>query len=276
MSYAYDNEEFSRYYDTLVTEHLPQDALWINSSIGIYIGVVQRALIDEQRCHTVLDLGCGTGDDLIHFKNHFRDRNVHLIGLDHSRAMLDRAREKLNKEGVSSVELLQDSLTTFSDCLGGRTMDCILLSAGTFHHLVTNQERQDFIHQVHRSLRPVSGLCAIYLLPESMIRVQPTEDSDDHSRFQLVSTDDAQDADHDWICRQRFTLDSSAPIDLSWSLRTCSISKLISLFRAHDLQVMFCCLNGHDLLPYTEDLSLPSVESSTPAILVFRTIKTTH
>ncbi|CAF3589658.1 unnamed protein product, partial [Rotaria sp. Silwood2] len=31
MSYAYDNDEFSRYYDAFVAEHIPHDIYWTNT-----------------------------------------------------------------------------------------------------------------------------------------------------------------------------------------------------------------------------------------------------
>ena len=261
MAYAYDDDDFSRYYDTLVHEHLPQENLWIDTVGRLYADVIQRTIVDEHSDTLVVDLGCGTAEDLIYFQEVFADRKLRFIGIDLSQAMLDRAKEKLRNLSSSAIELRQGNITNFSACLEKQLADCILLPAGTFHHLITDHERQEFLNHVRRSLRPVTGLCAVYLLPDSMIHVEMSNDSPNPSKFQMVAAENHQHTDQEWICQQTFAFDGPAKGELTWQLRTCSPAKLIDLFLANQLEVVLCCVNGKDLITYEAFRSLSSVES---------------
>jgi SAM-dependent methyltransferase len=275
MSYAYDNDEFSRYYDTFVAEHIPSDVFFLKTVKNVYAEIIQRTFIDNQ-CTIALELGCGTGENLIYLKNFFKNRNIKFIGIDHSQAMLDRAREKLIDQSINSIEYLHGNLTNFSECLEAKTVDCILLPAGTFHHLITDTERQELISNIQQKLRPETGLFAIYLFPDSLIHVEPTSNSNDQEKLKLISAENIQQSDNEWICKQIFEFDIPPKIELSWQLRTCSISKVIHLFISNNFQLIFCCLNGKDLQLYNENIVSSLNNISTPVILVFRTIKNTN
>jgi len=274
MSYAYDNDEFSRYYDTFV-EQLPSDIYWVETIQNVYTEIIQRTFIDNQST-IILELGCGTGDDLIYYKNYFKNSNIKLISIDHSQAMLNRAKEKLINQSINSIEFLHGNLTNFSKCFETKIIDCILLPAGTFHHLITDIERQEFIINIQQTLRPETGLFAIYLLPDSLVHVEPTVNPNVQEKFQLISVENIQQTDNEWICKQIFEFDIPPKIELSWQLRTCSISKLIHLFILNNFEIIFCCLNGKDLLLYNENILSSLNNISTPVILVFRTIKNTN
>jgi len=272
MSYAYDNDEFSHYYDTFVAKHIPQDVFWINTVNDIYVEIIKRTFIDNQQT-TILELGCGTGETLIYFQNYFHNKNINLIGIDHSQVMLDRAKEKLINQSNNQIIFIHGNLTNFVNYLEPKIVDCILLSAGTFHHLITDNERRDFINSIHQTLRPETGLFAIYLMPDAFIHVEQTDNS---NKFKLISTENTQQTDNEWICKQTFEFNIPPKIELSWQLRTCSISKLIHLFVLNNFQPVFCCLNGKDLLSYNENISSLLINNSTPVILVFRLIKNTN
>jgi SAM-dependent methyltransferase len=274
MSYAYDNDEFSRYYDTLV-EQLPSDVYWVETVQNVYTEIIQRTFIDNQPT-VIIELGCGTGEDLIYYKNYFKNSNIKLIGIDHSQAMLNRGKEKLINQSINSIEFLHENLTNFSKCFETNIIDCMLLPAGTFHHLITDIERQEFMINIQQTLRPETGLFAIYLLPDSLIHVEPTVNPNAQEKFKLISVENIQQTDNEWICKQTFEFDISPKIELSWQLRTCSISKLIHLFISNNFEVKFCCLNGKDLLLYNENILSSLNNISTPVILVFRTIKNTN
>ena len=275
MAYAYDNEEFSRYYDTFVAEHVSNDEYFTDTVQQVYDEVIRRSFIPNQRA-IVVDLGCGTGDDLMHFQNHFRNDNVQFIGIDHSQAMLTRAKEKLTNQAKHPIELLHGDLTNFAQCLPMKPVDCILLPAGTFHHLHSKTDREQFVRNLVQVLRPDTGLFSIYLMPDAFIHTElpPTENTEE--KFRLISTENLpQTDDEEWICKHTFELNVPPRIELSWQLRTCSIPKLIELLHSHGLEMLFFCLNGKDLLSYDEHLLSSLKSSSTPVILVFRTIKHT-
>jgi ubiquinone/menaquinone biosynthesis C-methylase UbiE len=275
MAYAYDNEEFSRYYDTFVAEHVSNDTYYTDTVQGLYDEVIQRSFVANQ-CAVIVDLGCGTGDDLNHFKERFQKENIRLIGVDHSQAMLTRAKEKLNDQTNNSIDFIHSDLTNFTDCLPISPVDCILLPAGTFHHLITNTQRQQFISNLRQVLRPDTGLFLIYLMPDSFIRIDVTPSENSEDKFRLISSENLPQTDDDeWICKQTFELNVPPKIELSWQLRTCCIPKLVKNFRTNGLEIAFCSFNGKDLVLFHETL-LPSLNSiSTPVILVFRTIKHT-
>ncbi|CAF0957399.1 unnamed protein product [Adineta steineri] len=282
MSYAYDVDEFSRYYDTFVANHVTQDAYWVDTVCEIYAEIIQRTFIDNQQT-IIIDLGCGTGKDLIYFENYFKDKNIKLIGIDHSQAMLERAKDKLNNQSTNNqIELLHGDLTNFANCLETKIIDCILLPAGTFHHLITDDERHKFINNIQQTLRPQTGLFAIYLMPDCYIYIAepPIDNSNNQDKLQLISVENTQQNNNnndEWICKQTFEFDIPPEIELSWQLRTCNISKFIQLFLQNNFEPVFCCLNGKELLSYDENISsLLNNNNSTPVILVFRSIKNTN
>lgn len=276
MAYAYDNEEFSHYYDTFVAEHVSNNAHYLDTVQGLYDQVIQRSFVGKQ-CAIVVDLGCGTAEDLIHFQERFKEENIRLIGVDHSQAMLMRAKEKLNNHPTNnSIDFIQSDLTNFADCLPIKPVDCILLPAGTFHHLITNTQRQQFISNLRQVLRPDTGLFLLYLMPDSYICIDAKPSENTEEKFRLISSENvSQSEENEWVCKQTFELNVPPKIELSWQIRTCCIPKLVTTFDTHGLELAFCSLNGKDLLPFNESL-LSSLNSiSTPVILVFRTIKHT-
>jgi ubiquinone/menaquinone biosynthesis C-methylase UbiE len=276
MAYAYDNDDFSRYYDTLVSEHLSQVNLWIDTVEKIYADIIRQTIVDEHSTTFVVELGCGTADNLISFQKLFATKNLHFLGIDLSQAMLDRAKEKLKNLSASPIELRQGNITSFSTCLEKRLADCILLPAGTFHHLITDHERQEFLNHVRRSLRPATGLCAVYLLPDAMIHAEPSKEASDPTKFQMIAAVNQQQADQEWICQQKFAFNGPPKIELAWQLRTCSAEKLIAIFLANQFEVMLCCVNGNDLITYEAYRSLSSMDHSTPVIIVVRTKNNTN
>lgn len=275
MSYAYDNDEFSHYYDTFVAEHVPADIYHLDTIKNVYTEIIQRTFVDNE-CAVIVELGCGTGENLIYWKKFFENFNIKLIGIDHSQAMLDRAQEKSIKQSINSIEYINGSLTNFGKCLERKIIDCILVPAGTFHHLITDTQRQEFIVNIQQTLRPETGLFVLYLMPDSLIRVEAEVNSNDEEKLKLISAENIQQIDNEWICKQTFEFNVPPKIELSWQLRTCSISKLIQLFISKNFQLVFTCLNGKDLEFYDEkNISLFN-NISTPVILVFRTIKNTN
>jgi SAM-dependent methyltransferase len=274
MSYAYDNDEFSRYYDKFV-DNLPRDVFWIDTVDKIYAELIERTFVDNQRT-VVVELGCGTGKSLISYGDTFKNKDIKLIGIDHSQVMLDRAKEKLINQSNNSIEFLHGSLTNFADCLETKIIDCILLPAGTFHHLITDNEREMMIDNIQQTLRPKTGLFVIYLMPEPFIRVEPTDNSNSEDKLKLISAENIQQTDNEWICKQIFEFNAPPKTEISWQIRTCSIRKLINLFLSKNFEPILCCLNGKDLLSYNENLSSSLIDNTTPVILVFHTIKNTN
>ncbi|CAF3295256.1 unnamed protein product, partial [Rotaria sp. Silwood2] len=147
-----------------------------------YTEIIQRTFRDNKQT-IIVELGCGTGENLIYFKEFFPNKNLKLIGIDHSHAMLNRAKEKLTNQSNNQIELLHGNLTNFADCFETQKIDCILLPAGTFHHLITDNERQEFINNIQQTLRIETGLFAIYLFPDSLIQIESIDKSENQDRL---------------------------------------------------------------------------------------------
>lgn len=271
MSYAYDNVDFSHYYDTFVN-NLPSDVFWIDTVSTVYAEIIRRTLTDKEDA-VVVDLGCGTGENLLFYADHFKGRNVKLIGVDHSQAMLDRAKEKFASRSIDTIELVHGSLTNFASVLGHQTVDCLLLSAGTFHHLITDNERRDMASNIQQVLRPQSGLFVLYLMPEAFIRVDVGDHGEKPEKLRMTASENVQQPDGEWLCKAVFEFDTAAgKSELSWQTRTCIVPNILSLLRSFGLEPVLCCLNGKELVAFDETTSSALNEFSTPVILVFRKI----
>ncbi|CAF0930263.1 unnamed protein product [Adineta ricciae] len=270
MAYAYDNVDFSHYYDKFVAD-LPQHAFWIDMVQKIYSAIIQRTFVDDRQT-VVVDLGCGTGKDLSYYANYFRDRNIKLIGVDHSQAMLDRAEERLANQ---SIDLVYGSLTNFASRLGTKPVDCILLPAGTYHHLTTDEERQDFVNNIREVLRCETGLFAIYLMPDAFIHVEPRNNVSTEEKLKLIATENVQQSDNEWICKSTFEFDVPPKTEIAWHVRTCAKPKFLRLLRLNGFEAVLCCLDGKELVPFNENMMSSLDQRSTPTILVFRKITNT-
>src|SRR5262249_4512482 len=65
-----------------------------------YPGYIELMPVDRVTGMTVLDFGCGPGNDLVGFSQYSKPR--HLIGVDVSPSSLAEARERLKLHGVSA------------------------------------------------------------------------------------------------------------------------------------------------------------------------------
>lgn len=96
----------------------------------------------------VLEVGCGTGRILIPTAR----AGVHITGLDGSRAMLDRCREKLLAEPASvqdNIELVEADMRGFAL---QRTFALVTLPFRPFQHLVTVDDQLACLTSIHRHL----------------------------------------------------------------------------------------------------------------------------
>lgn len=90
----------------------------ISRSIPLYADVqrsvpVLAELLDHDPIK-VVDLGCSTGTSLIHLARSLKHRNLELVGIDNSNAMLDKCREKLANLGLTDqIETQQADISQF-------------------------------------------------------------------------------------------------------------------------------------------------------------------
>jgi len=75
-----------------------------------------------------LDLGCGTGASLIYAAKHFKK----VYGVDVSKAMVDQAQKKIEKEKITNATLIQSGFLTYAH--QEEPLDVVMTKAA-FHHL---------------------------------------------------------------------------------------------------------------------------------------------
>lgn len=272
MSYAYGNDDFSRYYDEFV-RNLSSEEFWINSTKKLYEKIGEKSIENVDGQPVFVELGCGTGDLLIELDRKFSNRNVRLIGVDHSEPMLKRAKEKFDEFHLSSIELFQADLTNFYEGIGQQQADCIFLPAGTFHHLITDEERQQFFEQIQKTLRTENALLVLYLLPYAEICVELNhEEKKSEEKFQLIQVEN-RPIDDEFLSQQTFRFNGKSAVELSWSLRTCSREKIFEFFKKFLFEIVSISIDGENLISYNDYCSLSSIDYSTPFIVVVRTIK---
>ena len=122
-------------------------------------------IVGKTRPRRILDVATGTGDFAIALYNKIKPQQV--VGIDLSQGMLDVARVKVEKRGLTNAIALQQG-----DCLelpfDDKEFDAVTVAFGVrnFEHLLQGYE------QMHRVLSPGGMLCVIELsTPENrMIR----------------------------------------------------------------------------------------------------------
>ena len=82
------DENVAHVFDDMISRSVPLYAD-VQRSVPVLAGLLDHDPIK------VIDLGCSTGTSLIHLAAALPDRNVELIGVDNSPAMLAKCKEKL-------------------------------------------------------------------------------------------------------------------------------------------------------------------------------------
>lgn len=130
-------DEFSLVYDKLMA-HAPYDK-WITFTLE----AIKQKKLDV---HTIVDLGCGTGEITIRLKKLGYDA----IGVDLSPTMLAVAYEKAHRENVSATWIQQDirKLQGFSD------IDLCISYCDVINYVTNERDLQEVFTRVYDSLRP--------------------------------------------------------------------------------------------------------------------------
>jgi len=81
----------------------------------------------------MLDIGCGTGHMLIRYANNYKT----VVGIDHSAAMLKKAKEKCLENKLNNVQLLETDLYDFLNNTN-KKFDLITM-VGCLHHLAPQE-----------------------------------------------------------------------------------------------------------------------------------------
>jgi len=119
----------------------------LNIGPGSRVGEIYLAEA-QQGGGPILELGCGTGDVLLPIAR----SDLSVVGIDSSRAMLDRFRERLSIESSSihkSVELVEGRMESFSL---GQTFQQIFIPNDGIAHLLDESSLKRTLENSHRHL----------------------------------------------------------------------------------------------------------------------------
>ncbi len=94
----------------------------------------------------ILSVGCGGAEKEMHFVNDLPDR--HFVGLDLAESALERARQKIEVNGVKNLELVSGDFNDLS--LDANDFD-VVLGSGAIHHI---ENLEGFWAQCRHTLRP--------------------------------------------------------------------------------------------------------------------------
>jgi tRNA (cmo5U34)-methyltransferase len=116
----------------------------------VQLTTAQMAAKMYQPGTAIIDLGCSTGASLIAIKKAISGDIQKLIGIDNSKPMLARCKEKLSKEGIfdSSIELIEDDITS-----------CELKNASVVVlnytlQFIAPEQRQEILRRIFDNLNP--------------------------------------------------------------------------------------------------------------------------
>lgn len=108
---AWSRETFREQYDKLASIYDP--AMWLYRLAGMRIETYRRRAVEAlhlQPGDTVVDLGRGTGLNFRHLQSAV-GAGGHIVGVDISPGMLQKARQRAAREGWHNVELVDTEMS---------------------------------------------------------------------------------------------------------------------------------------------------------------------
>lgn len=154
------DENVARVFDDMISRSIP-----LYADVQRSIPALAR-LLDHDPVR-VVDLGCSTGTSLIHLARAVSDRELELIGVDNSNAMLAQCREKLIALG------LDDRIETrLSDIQSFTFQDASIVLMNYTLQFVDVDKRQAVLSRIRDSIRP-GGLL---MVSEKVVHEQPLVD----------------------------------------------------------------------------------------------------
>lgn len=152
QNYAYVDADFQKYYDEWLTTFPPEMEVGVDAKY--YASLLFKNSAGNTSTtfakRTFLDLACGTGriSKFVLREAEKFSRDVHVIAVDHARAMLD-AFQRSDEFQPERCELKCQSLQRLEI---DKTVDVASISAGSFHHLVARAEQVECLKRIHKCL----------------------------------------------------------------------------------------------------------------------------
>jgi len=125
----------------------------LNVGPGSRVGDIYLAEA-KRRKGPILEIGCGTGDVLLPIAR----AGFEVVGLDMSRAMLDRFRERISSERPSiakNIELIEGRMESF---FLPRSFQQIIIANDGIAHLLDGQSLRSTLNNCYTHLAPGGGL----------------------------------------------------------------------------------------------------------------------
>ena len=155
------DENVARVFDDMISRSVPLYAD-VQRSVPVLADLLDHDPIK------VVDLGCSTGTSLIHLVQSLPDRNLELIGVDNSAAMLAKCDEKLAK-----VQLQQKIETHLSDVRQFEFSDASIVLMNYTLQFIEAENRPAVLERIRNSIR--SG--GFLLVSEKVVHHQPRVDN---------------------------------------------------------------------------------------------------
>jgi SAM-dependent methyltransferase len=130
--------------------------------IPFYVGLAREA---ASRGEAVLELGCGTGRVTIPMAR----AGAEVVGLDSAPAMLDIARARAAREGVT-VHWVEGDMADFEL---RQTFGLVVIPFRSFLHLVTPEEQRSCLASIHRHLVAEGRLALNFYVPRGSPAAAP-------------------------------------------------------------------------------------------------------
>ncbi len=136
--YQLSNMEETKYTYDIVAE------AWNNFRQRPFFPEWFRFLVEIWKKGTILDLGCGNGRNMPHFKDNFK-----LIGIDYSKEMIEKAKQFAKKNDIDAIFYPNDVRELpFED---GSVDNALAIAV--YHHLHP-EELKSALKELHRVLNP--------------------------------------------------------------------------------------------------------------------------
>ena len=155
------DENVARVFDDMISRSVPLYAD-VQRSVPVLADLLDHDPIK------VVDLGCSTGTSLIHLVQSLPDRNLELIGVDNSAAMLAKCDEKLAK-----VQLQQKIETHLSDVRQFEFSDASIVLMNYTLQFIEAENRPAVLERIRNSI--CSG--GFLLVSEKVVHHQPRVDN---------------------------------------------------------------------------------------------------
>jgi tRNA (cmo5U34)-methyltransferase len=136
------NERVADVFDDMLDRSVP----FYKEVIEMTVEIMNRSLLTGD---AVYDLGCSTGTTLLHLARRLESRNLKFIGVDNSRAMLDRAIRKAEMFSMAGrIHYIEQDITgaEFSGA-GGIILNYTL-------QFIKPAVRPEFLEKIQKGLRP--------------------------------------------------------------------------------------------------------------------------